>query len=240
MTLFQHSSKKIEKKSHIMHLALACHAEAPEHWVKWALFSRYLRLKVHIVNPDSNLVALNRAYEYWQLIWAFNDDVMIQENEIETREIQLLLRSSWFKPEEALKGDSMAIQNCCRQLARRNVFGLCRWLKVLNWSGKLKRGSDAVDGCRENWETLSWCSTMTRGEPPRKSSSPIRAAEHFRPLHKLRQAESVRKIETGLERGQWLPRNLRNTLLLLEREKKWAASKIVVTDSRREAFSTFA
>jgi hypothetical protein len=29
---------------------------------------------------------------------------------------------------------------------------------------------------------------MAGGEPPRKSSSPIRAAEYFLPLHKLRQA----------------------------------------------------
>ena len=26
---------------------------------------------------------------------------------------------------------------------------------------------------------------LTRGDPPRKSSSPIRAAEYFRPVHKL-------------------------------------------------------
>jgi hypothetical protein len=38
-------------------------------------------------------------------------------------------------------------------------------LKVLHLSRKLKRNSNVVGGCREYWETLSWCSTMTRGEP---------------------------------------------------------------------------
>jgi hypothetical protein len=45
----------------------------------YTLFSRYLPLKVHIVNPDSNLVALNRAYEYWPLISAFNNEIEIKE-----------------------------------------------------------------------------------------------------------------------------------------------------------------
>ena len=43
---------------------------------------------------------------------------------------------------------------------------------------------------------------ITRGDPPRKSSSPIRASEYFRPVHKLIGVKSVRKIETGLECGQ--------------------------------------
>jgi hypothetical protein len=38
----------------------------------------------------------------------------------------------------------------------------------------------------------------------------------FLALHKLMGVESVRKIETGLECVQWLPRKLRNTVLLLE------------------------
>ena len=58
------------------------------------------------------------------------------------------------------------------------------------------------------------CSRITRGDPPRKSSSPIRGAEYFRPLHKFKGVESVRKIETGLERGQRLWRKLRNTVLM--------------------------
>jgi hypothetical protein len=34
----------------------------------------------HIVNPDSNLVALYLAYEYWQPIQEFNDNVKVQKN----------------------------------------------------------------------------------------------------------------------------------------------------------------
>ena len=56
--------------------------------------------------------------------------------------------------------------------------------------------------------------SMRRGDPPRKSSSPIRCAEYFRPLHKFKGVELVWKIETGLERGQRLPRKLRNTVLM--------------------------
>jgi len=39
---------------------------------------------------------------------------------------------------------------------RRNVFGLCRWSRVLNGSGKMKRVSNAVSGCRGNWELLCY------------------------------------------------------------------------------------
>jgi hypothetical protein len=61
---------------------------------------------------------------------------------------------------------------------------------------------------------------MTRREPPWKLLVQIRAAEQFLPLHKLRQIELVWKIEKGLERGQWFPSKLRNTVLLVEHEKK--------------------
>ena len=85
----------------------------------YTLLSRYLQLKVHIVNPDSNLVALNRAYEYWQLIWAFNDDVMIQENES---------RSERF--------------SCCwdfRDSRLRRPWKAIQWrfkIAVVNWRGE--------------------------------------------------------------------------------------------------------
>jgi hypothetical protein len=51
----------------------------------FTLFSIYFRLKVHIANPDSNLMAVNCAYEYWQPMWAFNDDVMVQINEFKIK-----------------------------------------------------------------------------------------------------------------------------------------------------------
>jgi hypothetical protein len=149
----------------------------------YTLFSRYLRLKFHIALPNSNLVALNHAYEYWQLIWTFNDDAMGQKNEMEIKGVQPLLSLMWFKPEEAMKGDSMAIQNCCRRLALRSVFGL---------------------------------------------------------LSVIKGAPSVQKIETVLERGWWLSRKLRNTVLMQRQDKRRAALEIVVADSRGGAFSALA
>ena len=52
-----------------------------------------------------------------------------------------------------------------------------------------------------------------RGDRPWNSQWPICGAEYFRPLHKFIGVKSVRKIETGLERGQRLSRKLRNTVL---------------------------
>jgi hypothetical protein len=107
---------------------------------------------------------------------------------------------------------AMAIQNRRLRFARLNVFGLCRCLTVLSRSGKSKRDSNAISGCWENWETLCSCRQMTWGEPPRKSSSLIRAAKRFRPLNKHIGVDSVRKIETGLECDQRLLRKLKNTV----------------------------
>ena len=56
-----------------------------------------------------------------------------------------------------------------------------------------------------------------RGDRPWNSQWPIRGAEYFRPLHKLIGVTSVRKIETGLQRGRWLSRKLRNTVLTQQR-----------------------
>jgi hypothetical protein len=49
---------------------------------------------------------------------------------------------------------------------------------------------------------------MTRGEPPQKSSLPIRVAECFLPLHTCIGVALVLKIETGLECRQWLLRKM--------------------------------
>jgi hypothetical protein len=58
----------------------------------------YFALKIFMTedsqNSHSNLVALNRACEYWLLISACNDDAMVQKNEIEIKEVQPLLRFS--------------------------------------------------------------------------------------------------------------------------------------------------
>ena len=58
----------------------------------YALFSRYSRVKVHIANPDSNLVALNHAVEWGRSAEAFNDDIMIKNHETEIERGQGLSR----------------------------------------------------------------------------------------------------------------------------------------------------
>ena len=52
--------------------------------------------------------------------------------------------------------------------------------------------------------------------------------------------ESVRKIETGLERGRWLSRKLRNTVLMQQDDLLTPASEIVAAYSRVGIFSAFA
>jgi hypothetical protein len=59
--------------------------------------------------PDSNLAALNHACEYLQPAQTFNNIVLAQTNEPEIEALQMLLRFSRLKPENALIGDSMAI-----------------------------------------------------------------------------------------------------------------------------------
>jgi hypothetical protein len=68
------------------------------------------------------------------------------------------------------------------------------------------------------------CWRIRRSEQPQKSSLLIRAAQNSRPLHKLRLVELVWKIETGLKRGRWLPRRLRNTVTVLLLE--WRRSEL--------------
>jgi hypothetical protein len=67
--------------------------------------------------------------------------------------------------------------------------------------------------------------------------SAIRAAEYFWPLQAFRHVESVRNHETGLERGQRLPRKLRFTVLTL------ASSRPVAFHSNsqfsRQSLATF-
>jgi hypothetical protein len=128
----------------------------------WSLFSTYSWIKIHMQNPHSNLVALNCTYEYLPPIQMFNYAVLVQTNEAEIKEVQLLLKFSWFKPENAVNGDSMVIQNCSLLFSRLDVFGLCRWLWVSNLSGNMKQGSNEISNCRDNWEIL--CSHRVWGE----------------------------------------------------------------------------
>ena len=56
----------------------------------------------------------------------------------------------------ALLGEESSVQNRRLRFTRRNLFGLCRWFSVSNRSGKSKRGSNAVGGCRENCKILNF------------------------------------------------------------------------------------
>jgi hypothetical protein len=67
----------------------------------------------------------------------------------------------------------------------------------------------------------------------------MRAAKYFRALPVIKGVELVRKIETGLECGQRLPRKLRITVLTQQREDRRPASKVAVSDSRRGMFPAF-
>ena len=49
-------------------------------------------MKVHIANPDSNLVALNHAVEWCRSAEAFNDDIMVKNHETEIERGQGLSR----------------------------------------------------------------------------------------------------------------------------------------------------
>ena len=80
-------------------------------------------------------------------------------------------------------------------------------------------------GCQFGPETRNWtqmrsavvkiienqgrCTWERRGAGDSKSPSPMRAAECFRPLPVIKDVESVRKHETGLECDKRLPRKLR-------------------------------
>jgi hypothetical protein len=58
----------------------------------YALFSRYSRVKVQIVNPDSNLATLNRAAGRCQSVGALNGNIRVQNHETEIEKGQGLSR----------------------------------------------------------------------------------------------------------------------------------------------------
>jgi hypothetical protein len=78
----------------------------------------------------------------------------------------------------------------------------------------------------EKIENQGRCTWERRGAGDSKSPSPMRAAECFRPLPVIKDVESVRKHETGLECDQRLPRKLRITVLTQQRgEETWLESR---------------
>jgi hypothetical protein len=112
----------------------------------YTLFTRYSWMKDHTANPDSNLVALNRAYDYWQPIWAFNDGFFVQKNVSEFREVQPLLRLPWFMPEKAWTANKwrfkIAVANSCG--GRLSAFVSDEWCHFA------PDNLNAASGFREN------------------------------------------------------------------------------------------
>ena len=100
----------------------------------------------------------------------------------------------------------------------RNQGPMTQWIYYLHlflfslgiWSYQIHL--QMMPSIKYQYADISSCGRITRGNPPRKSSSPIRAAEYFRPLHRFKSVDSAQKIETGLECDQWLLRKLKITV----------------------------
>ena len=88
----------------------------------------------------------------------------------------------------------------------------------------------------EKIENQGRCTWERRGAGDSKSPSPMRAAECFRPLPVIKDVESVRKHETGLERGQWLLRKQRFTVLVHSTGEEGPDRKRKVQFTRRNIF----
>ena len=69
-----------------------------------------------------------------------------------------------------------------------------------------------------------------------KSQTPIRAAEYFRQSRVFKGIKSVPKHETGLERGQWLLRKQRFTVLMHSKGEEGPDWKRKVQFTRRNIF----
>ena len=121
----------------------------------------------------------------------------------------------------------------CLQMIGNLLFQTCSALKIELSMWKLQQKIILQIRGIHDWRFFS-----CNGDS--KSPSSIRTAECFWLLSVLNGADSVRKIETGLECGQWLLRKLRNSVFMQQDYKRRPASEIVVADSRRGIFSAFA
>ena len=118
----------------------------------------------------------------------------------------------------------------CLQMIGNLLFQTCSALKIELSMWKLQQKIILQIRGIPDWRFLS-CNGDSN------SPSSIRTAECFWPLSVLNGVDSVRKIETGLECGQWLLRKLRNTVFMQQDYKRRPASEIVVADSRGGIFS---
>ncbi len=75
---------------------------------------------------------------------------------------EIFLIQAWECLEWRFHGDSKSLSPI------RRANRLCRCLKVSNRSGNTKRGSNAISGCRNNWETLCSYSDCEERRPVSK------------------------------------------------------------------------
>jgi hypothetical protein len=105
------------------------------------------------------------------------------------------------------------------------------------WIGQETRnGARMRPAVVEKIENQGRCTWERKGAGDSKSPSPMRAAECFRPLPVIKDVESVRKHETGLERGQWLLRKQRFTVLVHSTGEEGPDWKCKVQFTRRSIF----
>ena len=171
-------------------------------------------MKDHIVNPDSNLTALNRTAEYYQQLEAINRAVQVQKIETGLERGQPFSR----KLRKTVLMHSMRRGEPRSKSPSPIRAAECFWpLRVFKGVKSVQNHETGLKGGQ--WLPRKLRITVTEhctgeGEQRSKSASLIRAAECFRHLLMLKGVESVQKIETGLKGGQWLLRKLRITVLL--------------------------
>jgi hypothetical protein len=111
-------------------------------------------------------------------------------------------------------------------------------MMVKSCNGPKKRNQDrtasAVFGFKPTRKEALKGDSM--GQWHSKLLTPIRAAEHFRPLSVIKGVPSVLKIEMGLKCGRCLPRKLRNTVLMQHHDN----SRASLEGRKRGAFWAFA
>ena len=122
-------------------------------------------LRILSFNGDSKSLSPLRAAECFRPSQMFMGVDSVRKHETGLECDQRLSRKMRIKVAAHGRGKELAIQNRRLRCARRNVFGLCRWLKMLNRSENTKQGSKGVSGCWENRDLLCSCTGEERRDP---------------------------------------------------------------------------
>ena len=101
-----------------------------------------------------NSAALKSTAESFLPSEVFTGVMSVQEIETGLERGQWLPRKLRITVSVNSKGEESRVQNRRLWFVPRNVFGLCRCLRVSNRSGITKRGSKGVSFSRDNWESL--------------------------------------------------------------------------------------